>query len=62
LKKASKKRSVPQRRKLPRSIRGLSRRSKRPRRKLLKPPPKPRREPKKPRIESISLIWVRSKI
>jgi hypothetical protein len=49
-------RLVKQRRKLPRSTSGLSSRSKRPRRRLLKPLLKPRRKPKRLRIESISLI------
>jgi len=62
LKKASKMKFAQQRRKLPRSTSALSRRSRRPRRRLPKPPPRLRREPKKPKTESISLIWIRSKI
>lgn len=56
LKKASRKRSGRQRRKLPRSTSGLNKRSRRLKRRPLKPLPKLRREPKKLRIGSIWLI------
>jgi hypothetical protein len=61
LKKASKRRLTQQRRKVPRSTSGLSKRSKRPRRKLLKPMPRLNSLPRRLRIRSTSLIWARSK-